>query len=350
MKVLTVLAGDDASGRLRLEWPAGGNASLGRDVVCAGTTWALDAIQDSTGRLVSLQIPAVDVIVFQRLQRADMVAAIPLLQDAGVAVVIDVDDDFAAVDPSNPAWAGVHPRTSPDANFQWLAEACRLADLVTVTTPALARVYGSHGRVAVLPNRLPAAVLDVPNEYETAPPRLGWAGSVATHPNDLQVTRGAVGRVCREHALRFVNVGPGGVRAPLGLDHDELATGFVPWWDWYPTIASELDVAIGPLADTRFNEGKSALRLLEASALGVPCVVSPSADNLRLHAQGMGVVAAKPKDWYREVNHLVADSGWRRHVAAASKEAARAETIEGHVDEWWDAWSLADDLHAGRHG
>lgn len=346
MKVFCALAGDDASARLRLEWPAGANASAGRDVVVGGTRWRLDAVQDETGRVVGASVPAVDVIVFQRLQNYPMLTAIPIIQRAGVAVVIDVDDDFAAVDPANPAYAGTHPVTSPDHNFRWLAEACRIADLVTVTTPALARRYGAHGRVAILPNRIPAAVLDVPKGYVAAPRRVGWAGRVDTHPRDLQVVGAAINRVCRDHALRFVNVGPGGVRRQLALDHDEQATGLVPPWEWYPTIADNIDVAIGPLAATRFNEAKSGLRLLEASALGIPCVVSPSADNVRLHGLGMGVVANKPKDWYREVARLVTDDGWYREVASRSKEAASGETIEGHGGEWWEAWEQAAENRA----
>lgn len=347
VRVLGVLAGDDASARLRVEWPLGALADR-HDVRVAGGGWRLDAIQDERGALRSIDVPQVDVIVFQRLQNFAMVTAIPFLQAAGVAVVIDVDDDFSAVDPANPAFEGVHPSTSPDSNFQHLAAACKIADLVTVTTPALARTYGSHGRVAVLPNRLPAAVLDVPKPYIAVPPRVGWAGRVDTHPRDLQVTRGAVARVCGEHGLQVVNVGPGGIARPLGAA-SEHSTGFVPPWEWYPTIADQLDVAIGPLAATRFNEAKSGLRLLEASALGIPCVVSPSADNARLHALGMGVLAAKPKDWYREVGRLVRDLGWYREVAVRSKAAARGETIEGHADEWWAAWEqAAENRHVSR--
>lgn len=349
LRVLTVLAGSDASGRLRLEWPGGANATLGRDVTCAGETWRLSAVQDSRGQVHSIDVPEIDVIVFQRLQNVGMVSAIPFLQDAGVAVVIDVDDDFSAVDPQNAAYAGVHPNTSPDANFLYLAEACKIADLVTVTTPALAKVYGGHGRVVILPNRLPAAVLDVDRPPPANPPRIGWAGGIKSHPSDLQVTRGAVARVCAEHHLRFVNVGPGGVRKALGLDHDEFVTGAVPPWLWYPSMAEEMDIAIAPLADTRFNAGKSGLKLLEASALGIPCVASPSPDNQRLAALGMGVLASKPKEWFAQLNRLVTDYEWRYEVSQRSKDAARGETIEGHADEWWEAWVRARELHAERH-
>lgn len=348
LKVMCVLAGDDASARLRMEWPAGANAQQGRDVICAGANWRLRGLTDQNGRVHSIDVPKVDVIVFQRLCNAGMTAAIPLLQEAGVTVVIEVDDDFTSIDPNNTAYAAHHPTTSPDSNFLVLAEACKLADLVTVTTPALARIYGNHGRVAVLPNRLPAAVLDVEAPPHADPPRVGWAGSVSSHPNDLQATRGQVARVCLEHRLRFVNVGPGGTVKPLGLD-GEQATGWVPPWEWYPTIASELDIAIAPLAATRFNAAKSSLKLLEHSATGVPCVASPNEDNQRLHALGMGVLASKPKDWYRELSRLVTDYGWRREVAARSKAAAKLETLEDHAHLWWEAWSRARELHAARH-
>ena len=99
----------------------------------------------------------------QRLVSRDVVDTIPHLQAAGVAVVVDIDDDLDALPKGHPYRAATSPARplrrhadgyvdDPDAkNRLWLREACRQADLVTVSTPALAKRYARHGRVAVLP-------------------------------------------------------------------------------------------------------------------------------------------------------------------------------------------------------
>lgn len=283
------------------------------------------------GRVVDAVSDA-DVAVFARPTRWTLVEAIRCLQARGVAVVVDMDDDFTAIDPQNTAW--IAARTVDD--WRAASEACRIADLVTVTTPALARRYAPHGRYAVLPNYIPSDYLNINAERDGR--SVGWAGSVTTHPNDLQVTRGGVAAAVRDTGARFLVVGDGAkVRTNLGLDAPPLVTGILPLAD-YPSAVARFDVGIVPLADTPFNEAKSALKLLEYSALGVPAVVSPTPDNLRV---GLGVVARKPRDWRREVTRLLTDTAYRADTAAAARQAVTEHTVEGNGWRWGEAWAHA---------
>ncbi len=76
------------------------------------------------------------------------------------------------------------------------------ADLVTVTTPALAERYGSHGRVKVLPNLVPASYFDIPTHApRKVSPTVGWTGSVVTHVGDLDVMGGVIPGVLAETGL-----------------------------------------------------------------------------------------------------------------------------------------------------
>lgn len=348
MNVLVVPAGKDASANLRLVWPAATLANRGHTVRVANPdTWRLDVFLDKTNDVAALTtIPDCDVIVFQRLHDRHMAQAVPFLQRTGIAVVVDVDDHFGAVDPANVAWNTVHPTEVPDKAWRWLDVACANADLVTVTTPALAAHYGrAHGRAVVLPNRLPEQILSIPPVPNRHPRQIGWTGDIKTHPRDLQVVGPAVAQVLAETgADRVWNVGPGGITKPLGVAR-EYVTGYVEARGWYSTIAALIDIGIAPLADTKFNLNKSGLKLLELSALGIPCVASPTPDNQRLHALGMGVLADKPKEWRRELRRLATDDAWYREVAERSKEAARGETLEAHASLWWDAWTMAYERH-----
>lgn len=345
MKVAVWPADEGGCGYYRLIWAARALAGQGAevDLRLPGDGSGLHGVfakgDDGIERLVGLQEPPeADVVVLQRplaAWRADLVG---LLQEHGVRVVVEIDDDFSTIHPRNVSFRSVHPRHNPGVNREHLARACRQADLVTVTTPVLASRYGGHGRVAIIPNFVPAWYLDVVPE-PWAGRRIGWTGSLQTHPTDLQVTRGAVARAAEATEAVVTVVGTGaGVADALGLTEAPEATGWLPI-DEYPRAMARADVGIVPLDDITFNHAKSRLKALEYAALGVPVVMSPTADNVALHGLGVGLVARKPKHWAAHLRRLLTDPAERAELAAAGRAAARALTIEGNADRWWDAWA-----------
>lgn len=196
-----------------------------------------------------------DVIVFQRPLSQVISELIPAIQAAGVAVVVDIDDDLTRIDPRHPQYRSLNPATSPEHNWRWLLKACRLADIVTVTTPALATRYAPHGRVAMLPNCVPRRLLDIPRSSDGH--TIGWAGWTITHPGDLRVTHGGVSLALDHNDARFLKVGEqDDAWKDLGLHHPPEATG--PLWnlDGYYEALARLDVGIAPLIDTQFNAAK----------------------------------------------------------------------------------------------
>lgn len=325
------------------------------------------------GRLA--KVPDADVIVLQRPLTRQLVHVIRELKREGKAVVVEVDDDFQTIDPHNIAWAATNPTLSPERNWHHLRDACQLADMVTVTSPALAARYGKHGRVRVIPNYVPAHYLHTLRPAEHDELRLGWSGSVDTHPRDLQVTRGAVARVLRRHGLKFHLIGSGRVplrdpaghtltddagnlvdttdlRIPLnlGLGPDTMFAHTGGWLhlEQYPRGVAELDVGIVPLAGGMFNEAKSWLKGLEYAALGVPFVATPTGPYRALHNRGIGELADRPRQWERELDRLVVDEDHRLERAGAGRRIANAMTIERNAGQWADAWSAAAELSTTR--
>jgi hypothetical protein len=285
-----------------------------------------------------------DVIVMQRPMLRRFLEPVARAQANGTTVVVDIDDDFRALHRDNAVWWLVHPSRDPDVNWHHLDAMCAMADLVTVTTPALARRYGGHGRVQVIPNHVPASYLEILSCTNPVPV-VGWTGFVATHPHDLQSTRGAVGRAIARAGAEFAVVGPAdGVREGLVLADAPRASGPVPL-DVYPYEVARLDIGIVPLAATAFNEAKSTLKGLEFAALGVPFVKS---DTGPYRSLPVGELARKPKDWEREVRRLVESEQLRADRAGFAREWAATQTIEGNCDQWWDAWTGARGKTRGR--
>jgi len=283
-----------------------------------------------------------DVIVFQRPVSQVISELIPAIQAAGVAVVVDIDDDLTRIDPRHPQYRSLNPTTSPEHNWRWLIKACRLADLVTVTTPALASRYAAHGRCAVLPNCVPARMLDLDRTSDGR--TVGWAGWTVTHPGDLRVTHGGVSLALDSTDSRFLKIGEqDDAWKDLGLHQPPEATG--PLWDlddYYQALA-RLDVGIAPLVDTQFNAAKSWLKPLEYMAAGTPWVASPTADYLRLAEYGAGEIAKdRARDWNREITQLLTNRDYWNAQSQLGRQIVREHhTFEGNGHLWCEAWETA---------
>lgn len=301
---------------------------------------------DGSVTVVDVVAPDADVVVLQRPLHAKLAGAIPLLQAQGVRVVVEIDDDFEHISRRNVAWPMVQPHLSPARNRANLMRACELADLVTVSTPALAAVYGRHGRVRVVPNCVPADyLLQRRDEHEGV--WVGWSGSTDTHPDDLQVTGNGVARAVHATGARVAVVGTGkGVRNALGLREIPLASGWRTLAD-YPEALAQFDVGIVPLEASAFNEAKSWLKGLEYAAVGVPFVATPTEQYRALHDEGMGLLAETPRQWEGLVKRLVRDEDFRAEQAWQGRQRAESWTIEANVERWVDAWSAALSTRAG---
>ena len=292
---------------------------------------------DGTREVLDVVPPEADVVVLQRPLAAKHATSIPALQRHGIRVVVEIDDDFEHISPRNVSWKAVQPHLSAHRNREFLRRACEQADLVTVSTPALAKVYGRHGRVVVLPNHVPASYLRIRQEAHDGL-YVGWSGSIDTHPDDLQMCGTGVQRALAATGAQMAVVGTGkGVRSALGLSQVPLACGWRTLRD-YPEAVAQFDVGIVPLELSPFNEAKSWLKGLEMASVGVPFVASPTQQYRALTDLGAGVLAESPRQWEGALKRLLRDQGWREEVAARGREVAAGLTVEGHAWRWLEAW------------
>lgn len=337
LRVALFPADQGGCGMYRMRLPA---AASGIDTVFPDTLTVRRSTRDWS-HIIGATVDA-DIAVIQRPMRAAIVDAIPHLQRAGVAVVIELDDDFGRLHAQHPAFQLTHPTSSPDLNWRHLQRACRLADLVTVSTPALAQRYRPDA--LVLPNCVPERLLTIRAERDGR--TVGWGGATVVHPGDLDVTRGGVAQAVADTGARFLNIGPGGVARQLGFATEPDATGGLPF-DRYHQALAQLDVGIVPLADTAFNAAKSALKGLEYAALGIPYVASPTPEYQRLHdLHGLGLIARdRSRDWRNQTRRLLTDASLRDEIA----EHGREQIAEHHVMErngwrWAEAWEHAAEI------
>ena len=339
MKVIVYPADAFGCGAFRMRWPGEACAAAGHDVsVVEPKDRRLRVVMEGDTVKDVLDVEA-DVVVLQRVTHAYMAQAIAIMRAKGITVVVDVDDDLSSIHPSNPAWQIHHPGSGGMHSWRNVATACRNASLVTVSTPALLNVYARHGRGHVLPNYLPDMHYGLPRQDSDT---IGWPGSYHSHPNDPEAVGGAVARLVDEGASFVMRGDPTGAGAAYGLAADPQG-GPVPIEEW-PSAVASLGIGIAPLADTKFNASKSWLKPLEMSAAGVPWVASPRAEYRRLHEMGAGVLADRPRVWYRELKRLRESAALRQERSEAGRAVAEQLRLRDHAWRWADAWQRAYEL------
>ena len=334
-------------------------------------TFLSATFQDGRYTIRQVFIPSgVQVVSVQRPMHAAMAGTLRWLKERrpDIGLVVELDDDLAALPTRNVAHAAI--KNNPLEDPGWFRMAIQCADVLTVSTPELARLYSAMNRPTfVIRNGVPSSMLDNPARTINRKMRnggagtlgdrlIGWAGSVGTHPGDLQVTSGALPQFIRNgerggRTVRFRNVGPReGVAAGLGLSESDIeASGWLKP-HLYRVALSELDIGIVPLEDTRFNRCKSALKALEMGAAGVPVIASrlPEFEHLQMSGMPIWLADARRKHWSAAMRQALAlTDGELREMAQGTREYVRRfATVDCRSMEWANAWKTAAQIARSR--
>lgn len=339
MRVYAV-AEKSASGMYRIRQPV---AALKDDIDVTILEEGLPVVFNrSTREFVSCDLDC-DVLVIMRPMYWFVPDVIRYVQSRGTKVVVDIDDDFTAIHGLNKEFLRSHPKTSPESNTHYLRTCCRLADLVTVSTDALAARYGMHGQTCVLRNYVDDHWLQI-DRRENSPLVVGWSGSLSHHLTDAPVTHGGVGAALNATGATFLSIGGEKdierVQSIFGLRDRPNATSWVDF-DLYPYLLARMDIGIVPLANIAFNWAKSWLKGIEYSALSIPFVASPTPEYVRLHNEyGLGDLAqGRARDWKASVRRLINDDGYRRDQSWHARDVVASYlTISRNAHRWAEAW------------
>lgn len=300
-------------------------------------------------------VESLDLVVMQRIATPRQTRLVSAFQRLGIAVVVDVDDLLSDIEADNKSFNYWNDEFDGMPRYKFLEQATHLADLVTVATPALARKYAKHGRVEVLRNGLPNHAYADPNvvynEHSKNPDEyvIGWSGSLSSHPHDLEVMGGAVRRAMdQDKRLRFHVVGDAEpVAQALNLDPSRVTgTGWLPFEEYHVALR-EIDLALVPLKESRFNRAKSHLKALEFSAAGAMVLTSPLPEQVHLAQKVPTGVAHNEQEWE---NVIIGASALDEYVAERMAQD-RAEVVRStaqwayanRAGEWVRAWQRAID-------
>jgi glycosyltransferase involved in cell wall biosynthesis len=295
----------------------------------------------------SFEYAPADVVIVERAldPHTDVVEADELIARAsadGACLVYTIDDALLET-PSIPSGSRTIVRTL-----------CRAAAGVIASTPFLQnRLARLNPRVFVVPNALDERLFfaGTADGARRASGKLvvGFMGTL-THEADLMLVLQPLRALLRRNAetIEFQIVGgvsdPGWLRVFDGLPVRKLAVP--PESMLYPAFVGWMrrnlswDIAIAPLADSPLNRGKSDIKFLDYSALGLPGVYSavpPYLETVRQGETGI-LVANSPAEWYEALETLVRDPALRSSIATRSQEYVRSQrTLEHCATAWREA-------------
>jgi glycosyltransferase involved in cell wall biosynthesis len=329
-RTLFVARGNGGIAWYRVVLPA---TALGADWIAVhGKPPELDVLAGITQGKVDLS--SYEVVVLQQPMGREWLHQIRELQARGVAVLFEIDDYLQSVRKidSHELRGAIDKQMVREAELTM-----RVVDGVICSTPYLARRYRAFNeRLWVCPNGLDLkryAYERAAREHVT----VGWAGGVG-HVASMQRWLPAVANVLRARPdVRFSTVG--------SAFADELAEEFGPErcrslpfapLEMYPASMSTFDIALAPSGNNNLFRGKSDLRWLEASALGIPVIGDPEV-YAELEDGVTGVAASTAEEAEQAILALVDDAGRRRALGAAAQAyVTEHRRIEVVAERWAD--------------
>lgn len=248
-----------------------------------------------------------DVVVWHRVSvRAmeDVAALEACTRRLRARTIYDLDDNLLDLD-------GHGEARDYAPLVEAVEQALGAADEVWCSTPRLEQRVRTLCKVEprLMPNVLDPVLWGEPPPQQVpdarAPLRLLYMGT-RTHDADLELLLAAV-RLCEERApgavrLSLVGVSAQDVGGPAWLHHvavpAHVGASYPAFVHWFRTLRG-FDLGVAPLLESRFNDCKSSIKVLDYAALGLPTLASdvPAYADAMRNGIDCLLVANRAVDW-----------------------------------------------------
>lgn len=251
----------------------------------------------------------------------------PLLaafREKNLGFMLELDDNLLEVP------ADKDPTGSYRAYAPFLQRMAEQAGLVTVSTlPLQERLARINPATRLLPNLLSESLWrgDLPPRAADGRVTALYMGS-RTHQADFDMIVPALERIAARHSdFRLAVIGVHDAALPAWAERIEVpdpAKSYSQFVPWLKSLSDRFDFALAPLEDTGFNRYKSALKVLDGAALGLPVLASdmPVYRTLSGDVPGLTLVTDTTEDWVTALEAAIAQArtgttdraAIRRHV------------------------------------
>lgn len=282
-----------------------------------------------------------NVIIVQRdAATAETLPLIRKLKQLGKTIIYETDDAFHLL-PEN------HPKAFHRAKAPAMMECAQLADVITVSTQALADEFAVYGRVEIIPNMLSTKLWQAEPQSRSQKTlknlRIGLVGG-SNHRDDFALIQSAIATIAAMYpGITWVAYGESAVNLlsaiPACACFESYTTNY-----HYPTHAKRLaqlglDIALVPLEDTPFNRCISNLKFLEFGFLGVPAVFSNvESYNTTVVDGETGLLVNNSTDsWVKAIQRLIDNPTLREQIGAKAQKEVQTNWMLTSQNNGWQS-------------
>lgn len=285
----------------------------------------------SFGNFSNRELSWGDTFILQRDAGTGTLRMVDDLQRAGKTVIFDIDDLLTEIPPfllTYQAMQKVRPR---------LIEILKMADAVTVSTPALAKEMRDYNsQVMVVPNSVAAAPTVTRHDKGRVTLILASSDTVRV---DFMVH--ALSQVLQNPSLQVDLVAVGPPALALANAGIECARSYPCMsYDAFRSFLSETNNAVGliPLEDSRFSGCKSAIKYLDYSVAGIPVIASKVAPYLGVIKDGVSGALCENETsvWVNAIENLATNHVLRERLSAGARDFTLNHRSLGNSMEAFD--------------
>ena len=250
---------------------------------------------------LTLDYTQFDVIIFSRWLGAKHYDVLKKIADSGTPYVVDIDD-YWVLPKYNPAYWAYRKGIK-----QGVKDAINYADAVITTTPALAKeIRQINENVIIASNCLDYShkQWEAESMERTDKVKVGWVGGV-THEEDLKLIADQIKGLDIEFYICGYTPGEIWNRIAKSMPDTKIVEGTTVFE--YGEVYRHFDIVLAPLQDNKFNQCKSELKIVEASAYKKPIICSAVYPYL-YHGDNDGVLFVQHNEWRTAIQKLV-DAG-----------------------------------------
>lgn len=205
------------------------------------------------------------------------------------------------------------------------------ADLLIGSTSALTRRMGElfGKQVIQIDNAIKeeeqVEVSSVVNLGPEGHVRIIYGSGTRTHDEDLKLIEGPlIATLEKIPDASLVLVGPLNISDRLRKIENRIIKLPMMRYNKYIEIMKKCDIALAPLVPNFFNDCKSAIKLLEAAACGIPTIASATQAFKDAKALGVPVVLAETEqEWEQSLQMLLGDRALRHQLGKSAKKALK---------------------------
>jgi len=281
-----------------------------------------------------------DIIVFKLIMHKDALDNLTRAQDLGQKIIVDVDDFFDGLAPTNRAYQATDPEKFPDNNRAIYAEIIRRSFAVITSTQFLFDYYSKiHKNVFLVRNGIDMERYSGINKHRRQHHRtkVGWVGATPWRSGDLEMLSPFMDNYLVSRNVRFHHsghcLGSHTLAEQMNIDPRRISLSNLSPISDYPKLFGPIDIGLVTLNDVKFNHAKSFIKGLEYAAAGIPFIASPVPEYKYLFEHGIGRVANDDSEWMYHLDELL-NKEMREDEAEINKEKLKDFSISARGDDW----------------